>query len=510
MRPRVFLKMPSFSVSLASIRAACLLSMLAAFTACGNNDSPFADRTLDADRYAAQCAVPRSGTDPYNGQPYPDRQGSLVDEQDWLYAYMNAIYLWYREIPDVDAARYTVADYGSVPDALDAYFQALKTPATTASGRLKDRFSFTYPTAAYDALSQSGVYVSYGLQFAALETSPPRDYRVAYTEPLRPSSNVGPERGAQILAVDGVDMLDGDKDALNAGLFPSADGEQHQFRFRYVDGSSHDVILTAAAVTETPVQNVKTVPTSSGTVGYLLFNDHIATAEGELKAAVEQLQGAGIRDLVLDIRYNGGGYLDIASELAYMIAGPSRTSGKAFEQLRYNDKNPLAGSADSTTGFHATAVGFDPEVAEGTRLPSLDLGRVYVLVGAGTCSASEAVVNGLRGIDVDVVMIGGTTCGKPYGFYQQDNCGTSYFAIEFQGVNAKGFGDYADGFPPQCEVADDFSHALGDPQESLLAAALDYRDHGGCPPVSKRASTAVPLMLLRSPLRENLIVNRPR
>lgn len=79
MRPRVFLKMPSFSVSLASIRAACLLSMLAAFTACGNNDSPFADRTLDADRYAAQCAVPRNGTDLYNGQPYPDRQGSLVD-----------------------------------------------------------------------------------------------------------------------------------------------------------------------------------------------------------------------------------------------------------------------------------------------------------------------------------------------------------------------------------------------------------------------------------------------
>src|SRR3546814_14944494 len=88
---------------------------------------------------------------------------------------MDAIYLWYREIPDVDAASYTAAQYGSVPDALDAYFQALKTPKRTASGKLEDNFSFTYPTDRWDALSQAGLYVSYGLQFAALANPPPRD-----------------------------------------------------------------------------------------------------------------------------------------------------------------------------------------------------------------------------------------------------------------------------------------------------------------------------------------------
>src|SRR3546814_2718232 len=99
----------------------------------------------------------------------------------------------------------------------------------------------------------------------------------------------------------------------------------------------------------------------------------------------------------------------------------SDLSGKLFERLSYNDKNPLAGSSDATTGFHSSAVGFDPSVSEGSDLPTLNLGRVFVLAGPGTCSASEAVVNGLRGVDVDVVLVGDTTCGKPYGFYPEDN-----------------------------------------------------------------------------------------
>ena len=75
------------------------------------------------------------------------------------------------------------------------------------------------------------------------------------------------------------------------------------------------------------------------------------------------------------------------------------------------------------------------------------------------------MVNSLRGVGVTVNLVGGTTCGKPYGFFPQDNCGTTYFAIQFQGVNQQGFGDYGDGFAPTCAVADDFGHALGDPAE---------------------------------------------
>ncbi len=101
-------------------------------------------------------------------------------------------------------------------------------------------------------------------------------------------------------------------------------------------------------------------------------------------------------------------------------------------------------------------------------------------------------MNSLRGVNVEVIQIGSTTCGKPYGFYPTDNCGTTYFTIQFQGSNAKGFGSYSDGFSPAnttsnigvslpgCSVADDFSHALGDPAEARLAAALSYRTNGAC------------------------------
>jgi carboxyl-terminal processing protease len=110
--------------------------------------------------------------------------------------------------------------------------------------------------------------------------------------------------------------------------------------------------------------------------------------------------------------------------------------------------------------FYSTRRGFS--VPSGQPLPTLGLARVTVLTGPDTCSASESVVNGLRGVGVTVNLVGGATCGKPYGFYPQDNCGTTYFAIQFKGVNQAGFGDYGDGFAPTCTVADDFDHQLGD------------------------------------------------
>src|SRR5207244_2649176 len=279
---------------------------------------------------------------------------------------------------------------------------------------------------------------------------------------------------------------------LNAGLFPAASGETHSFTVRDLGAStSRTVTMQSANVTLTPVQNVSTI----GPVGYMLFNDHIATAESALIDAVNRLRALNITDLVLDIRYNGGGFLDIADELAFMIAGSGPTAGRTFEEIVFNRKHPstdpVTGEALAPIPFHTTTQGFS--VSSGQALPALNLPRVFVLTGTGTCSASESIINSLRGVGVQVIQVGSTTCGKPYGFYPQDNCGTTYFSIEFKGVNALGFGDYTDGFSPSntvgvagtlvpgCSVADDFTHALGDPAEARLAAALGYRASTSCP-----------------------------
>ncbi len=501
------------------LTAALAVGATVLLASCGGGGGGDDDNTtpgsglLPSSTYAQKCAAPRApGTvDPFTGRAYGDVPGTLTDEKLFLRSWIDETYLWYRDVAALSAATLDPANY-STPQS---YFAALKTPATTASGKAKDQFHFTYSTPTWVALATSGASYGYGFQIALLSATPPRRAVVAYTDPGTPAATAGVARGDAVLTVDGADLANGsDVATLNAGLFPSATGS-HTFTFRRVDNSTYSVTLNAATVVSTPVQNVKTLPAPNGNVGYLTFNDHIATAEQQLVNAVNTLNaangGAGITDLVLDLRYNGGGYLDIAAELAYMIAGPTQTGGKFFERLQFNDKNPFGlSTAQSTTDFHSTGQGFS--VSSGTALPTLrtPLTRVYVLTSGDTCSASEAVINGLRGAGVTVNTIGGTTCGKPYGFYPRDNCNTTYFSIQFKGVNYLGYGDYADGFTPTCSVADDYTKPLGDPAENQLEVALGLRNTGSCTaPVTKTAAaaklalTGSPASLVRSALREN-------
>lgn len=473
--------------------------------------------------FAEMCVTPRTGIDPATQKPYPDVQGTLLDELNWLRSWTNDLYLWFDEVTDQNPANFTT-------DA--AYFKVLMTTETTPSGKPKDRFHFTYPTTVWEQLSQAGVQAGYGANFVILAATPPRDVVVAYTEPGSPAATppASLARGAKLLAIDGVDLVNATDQAgvntLNAGLSPQTVGESHTFTV-LDEGATvpRTITMVSANVTSTPVQNVRTLTAPNGNlVGYMLFNDHVATAESELVAAFSQLQSAGVHDLVLDIRYNGGGYLDIASEVAYMIAGSGPTTGQTFELSRFNSKhatiNPVTGAAITPVGFHSTTQGFSTTAGEA--LPSLNLARVFVLTTASTCSASESIINSLRGVNIQVIEIGSTTCGKPYGFYPADNCGVTYFSIQFQGVNAQGFGDYPDGFTPQntlategvllpgCSVADDFSHALGDSAEGLLASALSYQSSGACPvPPSGMAVPSNVGRSIKSIWQQNRI-SRPR
>ena len=430
------------------------------------------------------CVAPRSGIDPATGQSFTDQAGTVAQEKSWVRAYIDETYLWFDEIPvSVRADSYATPQ---------AYFDALRTPVLTASGRPKDRFHFRYDTPAWQALSQSGAAAGYGFEVVVIKTTPPRDIRVAYTEAGTPATAAGIDRGAKILFVDSADAINGATvDVLNAGLYPKNANETHSFTVLGVNGVQRTVNLTSQTIVSTPVQNVKVIDTPPGRTGYLLFNDHVATSEGQLIAAITQLKAEGITDLVIDVRYNGGGYLSIASQLAYMVATPAATTGTVFERLVFNRKNPFGLTAlEAVTPFYAVSRGLS--TTSGQALPQLGLSRVTLLTGPGTCSASESIINGLRGVNVQVDLMGETTCGKPYGFLPQDNCGTTYFAIQFSGVNNKGDGGYADGLAPTCQVADDFGSALGDPSEARLAAALSYRAIGVCPAASNTfAKTSV-------------------
>lgn len=450
--------------------------------------------------FANMCAAPRAGVDG-DGQPFPDRQGTLANEKSFLRSWIDEEYLWYREVP-------TTLNPASYPTAID-YFRVLKSPLVTASGKPKDEFHFTYDSAEWVRLQSAGVSLGYGITWSRLANTTPRTWYASMIEPGSPAAVAGVSRGDRLLQVDNVDFTNANSadsvNRINAGLFPGRAGERHSFTLASSNGVQYTISVSAADVAATPVQNARVIDTPTGKVGYLTFNSHNAVAERQLIDAFNYLRQENVADLVLDMRYNGGGLLYLAGQLGYMIAGPTQSNGKAFERMIRNDKREVLDPVpfvDTTLGFPTP----NPVPAH-QPLPWLGLKRITILSTGGTCSASEAVINGLRGIDVEVNIVGARTCGKPYGFIPRDNCGTTYFAIELQGANHKGFGDYADGFAATCTVPDDLSRPLGDRNEGMLAAALRLRETGQCGAANASART-MPLELVRHPAHEIGILDR--
>jgi C-terminal processing protease CtpA/Prc len=461
-------------VVVAAIAAMLLASCGGASNANGPDSPPNA---------AAQACSPNN---PWRADATgPTTTGSLTIEKAWLRNYVDDTYLWFSDVPSVNPSNREYSDERNVGLSLDNYFNAL-------TNLPQDRFSFAYPTRLWDELINSGSSLGYGIEWQRPDSlaATPRVIRVAYVHAGSPASGAGVLRGDTLVQVDNTSVDAMTEADLLAALYPST-ATPRAFRFsRGGVVQPANATLTPVNVTLTTVQAPQVLSIGGQNVGYLLFNDHLATAQQPLIDAFTTMQNAGVTDLVLDLRYNGGGYLYIASQVAYMIAGPARTGSSLFERLQFNTKRsgdnvdfPFGCVLDPGTG----------NCSSGAALPTLNLGRVFVLSSGDTCSASESIINGLRGIGVDVRLIGNTTCGKPYGFLGQDNCGITYFPIEFKGVNAAGFGDYADGLSPAatdngtdrvrgCVAADDLSRALGDPQEGQLAAALYMRANNTCPP----------------------------
>ena len=384
-------------------------------------------------------------------------------EKAWELAHLNDVYLFYRDIVQVDPNAYATPE---------AYFDALLVKS-------KDRFSFVEPQSTADAFFNAGQDIGYGAVFK-FDTS--NRLRVGFVDAGGPLALQGVARGTEITAIGGTAVSTLSSAELDAALFPSTVGVSLSLTVVDLQAAARGITVASTAIVEDPVPLARVLPADatdplSPKVGYLLFNDHVAPSEAELIAAVTSFKAAGVADVVVDLRYNGGGFLYIASELAYMLGGNRIGTNAVFEKLIFNDKHP------EKTGNSANSVPFYATSSSGQALPTLDLPRVFVITAPGTCSASESVINGLTPF-VQVVRIGGTTCGKPYGFIQTNNCGNAYFAIQFQGVNDAGFGGYTSGFAPTCVVADDFGHALGDRAEGRLAATLAYGRVGTCPVVA--------------------------
>lgn len=453
----------------------------------------------DESEFKDKCAVVRTTND-IDGNPYPDTLGTSFDEKMWLRSWSNNTYLWYDEIRDRNPD-----DFARTLD----YFDILVTEQRTASGAQKDNFHFAQPTEEFESFSETGSSSGYGINWAFISSTPPRNLTISTIEADSPSSEQGLQRGDRLISINGIDFVDSsvdsDVDAINAALRPSEDAVETEFIFERVDGSEINVTLTSGTFSTSFVNNAKVIDTNAGRVGYVRFDGFQRPGQTPLINTFQQFIDENVTELVLDIRYNGGGLVAMSAQLGYMIAGPNQTNNRNFETFQFNDKHPtidpLTGDVIRPVPFFDREIDWESGRFTNNTLPNLGLTRVYVITTEDTCSASESLINGLRGIDVEVVQIGGTTCGKPFGFQATDNCGTTYFTIQFQGVNDKGFGEFSDGFKPLsnpqfddelpgCEVNDDFTKSLGDENEGMLSAALFKLNNGTCPTATNATTTA--------------------
>jgi C-terminal processing protease CtpA/Prc len=327
-----------------------------------------------------------------------------------------------------------------------------------------DKWSFVADYNEFVAEMQ-GEFVGHGIRIG-LDDS--RKARIAMIYSKSPLYADGVRRGWIVKSVNGYDIAkiiyDGDATAYNAAMGASTAGVTNKFVFTKPDGTDIEISSTKSSFIVNSVLLYDTLHLSTGITGHLVFESFISPSPAELATAFKFFEECNIKDLILDLRYNSGGYLSVAQTLATEIGGKTlANSGSVFGVLKYNDKNQ-----DQNYTYK-----FDKNVQV-----NLSLTRLIVISTRLTASASEAVMNGLKPF-MDVISIGDTTNGKPVGMNGWE-VGEKYFfwPITFKIVNKNNEGDYFNGFAPGKAVSDDITHDFIDRSELCLKESIHYLETG--------------------------------
>lgn len=392
---------------------------------------------------------------------------TIEGENQQIFEALQKDYFWYRDLPS----------------AINPNAYASSSALLTAVKSSQDRFSFIMTAQEYQDRYINARYIGFGF---SQQISSSRDGLVmAYVYADSPAYREGLRRGDTITHIDNIPVATwlADIDAkrkTNDDMFGAATaGVQRTLRWTSLNGNVVERRLTKSAVTTNTILHSSVQRVDGRNIGYMVQNSFIDLTESELNTVFDQFKAQNVDTLVLDLRYNGGGLIRVANQLSSQIAWP-QVSGKVFVQYRYNDKNS---NKNVSSAFSL-----------GNGRQALGLKKVYVLTSPSTCSASEMLINSLRPF-VEVVTIGETTCGKPVGMMPANICDKVLYAINFQTVNAVGFGDYFDGFPAQCQVKPAIAGDWGSDADPQWQAALTHIKSGRCPALTNASGVgAAPLL----------------
>ena len=395
-----------------------------------------------------------------------------LEIETFVWKGMNQFYLWQSEVPNL------ADDKFKTEEQFNTFLKSNSSPKNLFDNLLnkpKDRFSWIVDD--YVALEQSfqGTTKSDGIDFG-LSYKPGSTTEIfGYVRYIVPNSNAATKnikRGDMFTGVNGTQLTGTNYESL------LINAESYTLNLADYNGTTivsngKTIALTKTTLNENPILINKVFEIGGKKIGYLMYNGFFANYDTQLNDAFGTLKSQGITDLVLDLRYNGGGSVQTSVRLASMITG--QFTGKVFTNLQWNKKN----SNENENYLFTNKI-------EATTINSLNLSKLYVLTTKGTASASELIINGLSPY-INVVQIGDKTYGKSVASTMLYDSPTiiskskinpahkyAMLLIIAQNVNSLGFGDYQDGLTPtfqQAELISTFG-VLGNSDEPLLSLAI--------------------------------------
>ncbi|MDE0535655.1 S41 family peptidase [Tenacibaculum sp. L6] len=404
---------------------------------------------------------------------------------NFVWKAMNSWYNWQEDVPNLTDSKddnkndyYTYLNSYSTPSSL---FESLK--------HANDDFSWFIEDYVAQQQQFQGTSKTFGFRPSLVRVGT-TDYVVMYIQHVSensPADLAGFKRGDIINAINGTVMTVSNYETVLDGYYQ----ETSEFSFTEKDGQTfkENKTISQAVVSDNPVHSTNIIDVDGTKVGYILYNGFRSSYNDELNAAFGELKSAGVQELVLDLRINGGGSVETSAYLASMIRAEAGTD--KFAELKFNSKHSQYNDPyyfDNTLNVYG-ADGKKTHEETINRLSGIE--RLYVLTSGSTASASEMIINGLRPF-IEVKVVGTKTVGKnegsitlydsPISDYTNVNSANSSHKmamqpIVFQIYNKLGQNDYGDGFEPNILI-EEWKHwdnilPFGDENEIVLKTALD-------------------------------------
>ncbi|MDD2549512.1 MAG: S41 family peptidase [Bacteroidales bacterium] len=354
---------------------------------------------------------------------------------------MEEYYLWYDMLPEVDLLNY-------------------KTPVELMNAltyKELDRWSYVTTKQEIEAYYANAEYTGYGI---GMGFDSEDNLWITFIFDDSPLKEFGVNRGWRITKINNTPVTYENANSLLAANSAS---------FTFLNQNNEEVTANAAkkAVKMNTVLMDTVYSTATGNIGYFVLKGFVTPTVAELDSTFKKFKENDVKELIVDLRYNGGGSVETATHLANLIAGKI-AANQILGTYKHNDKKTE----------------WDSDIKMELADYSLDLSRVVYITTSNSASASELVINGLFPF-MDVKLVGGNTHGKPVGMYvlesKTGDFDWVFVPICFKIVNANGDGDYYDGIPADFPANDGINYPFGNLDEASLAKAMEFLTGGSAP-----------------------------